>query len=65
MSDQFLYSSVLAKGYQNVLTRLLVGVVVNALAEFAPDLKRSIHESVHDPVRQGDFQFPVSAFAGS
>ena len=37
--------SVLPKGYQSVLTQAWVGVVVDALAEFAPDVKRMIHKN--------------------
>ena len=39
------YPSVLPKGYQSVLTQAWVGVVVDALAEFAPDVKRMIHKN--------------------
>jgi hypothetical protein len=37
------YPSVLTKGYQNVVTQAWVGVVVDALAEFAPDIKQMLH----------------------
>ena len=40
--------SVLPKGYQSVLTQAWVGVVVDALAEFAPDIKRMIHKNKAD-----------------
>jgi len=36
--------SVLTKGYQSMVTQAWVGVVVDALAEFAPDIKRMIHK---------------------
>ena len=37
--------SVLTEGYQNVVTQAWVGVVVDALAEFAPDIKRMLHKN--------------------
>jgi hypothetical protein len=40
--------SVLPKGYQSILTQAWVGVVVDALAEFAPDIKRMIHKHKAD-----------------
>ena len=42
------YPSVLTKGYQSVLTQAWVGVVVDALAEFAPDIKRMLHKNKAD-----------------
>jgi hypothetical protein len=36
--------SVLTKGYQSVITQAWVGVVIDALAEFAPDIKRMIRK---------------------
>jgi hypothetical protein len=33
---------VLPKGYQSMVTQAWVGVVVDALAEFAPDIKRML-----------------------
>lgn len=39
------YPSVLTKGYQSVVTQAWVGVVVDALAEFAPDIKRMLHKN--------------------
>ena len=39
------YPSVLPKGYQSVVTQAWVGVVVDALAEFAPDIKRMLHKN--------------------
>jgi hypothetical protein len=38
-------TSVLTKGYQSVVTQAWVGVVVDALAEFAPDIKRMLHKN--------------------
>ena len=40
--------SVLTKGYQSMVTQAWVGVVVDALAEFAPDIKRMLHKSKAD-----------------
>lgn len=37
--------SVLTKGYQNVVTQIWIGVVIDALAEFAPDVKRILHRN--------------------
>lgn len=37
--------SVLTKGYQSMVTQAWVGVVVDALAEFAPDIKRMLHKN--------------------
>ncbi len=42
------YSSVLPKGYQSVVTQAWVGVVVDALAEFAPDIKRMLNKKKAD-----------------
>ncbi len=42
------YPSVLPKGYQSVVTQAWVGVVVDALAEFAPDIKRMLHKHKAD-----------------
>jgi hypothetical protein len=42
------YSSVLPKGYQSVVTQAWVGVAVDALAEFAPDIKRMLHKNKAD-----------------
>ena len=42
------YPSVLPKGYQSVVTQAWVGVVVDALAEFAPDIKRVLHKHKAD-----------------
>ena len=42
------YPSVLPKGYQSVVTQAWVGVVVDALAEFAPDIKRMLHKNKAD-----------------
>jgi hypothetical protein len=42
------YPSVLTKGYQSVVTQAWVGVVVDALAEFAPDVKRMLHKKKAD-----------------
>jgi hypothetical protein len=36
---------VLPKGYQSMATQAWVGVVVDALAEFAPDIKRMFHKN--------------------
>jgi hypothetical protein len=36
---------VLTKGYQSMVTQAWVGVVVDAIAEFAPDLKRMLHRN--------------------
>ena len=41
-------TTVLRKGYQNVVTQAWVGVVVDALAEFAPDIKRMFHKNKAD-----------------
>jgi hypothetical protein len=38
------YPSVVTKGYQSVVTQAWIGVVINALAEFAPDVKRMLHK---------------------
>jgi hypothetical protein len=38
-------SSVLTRGYQSMVTQAWVGVVVDALAEFAPDIKRMLHKN--------------------
>jgi hypothetical protein len=38
------YPSVLTKGYQSVVTQAWVGIVIDALAEFAPDIKRMLHK---------------------
>ena len=40
--------SVLTKGYQSMVTQAWVGVVVDALAEFAPDIKRMFHKNKAD-----------------
>ena len=40
--------SVLTKGYQSMVTQAWVGVVVDALAEFAPDIKRMLHKNRAD-----------------
>jgi hypothetical protein len=40
--------SVVTKGYQSVITQAWVGVVVDALAEFAPDIKRMLHKNKGD-----------------
>jgi hypothetical protein len=40
--------SVLPRGYQSVVTQAWVGVVVDALAEFAPDVKRMLHKNKAD-----------------
>jgi hypothetical protein len=37
--------SVLTKGYQSMVTQAWVGVVVDALAEFAPDIKRKFQKN--------------------
>src|SRR5271156_3895611 len=42
------YHSVLTKGYQSVVTQAWVGVVVDTLAEFAPDIKRMFHKNKAD-----------------
>jgi hypothetical protein len=42
------YPSVLTKGYQSVVTQAWVGVVVDALAEFAPDIKRMFNKNKAD-----------------
>jgi hypothetical protein len=42
------HPSVLPNGYQSMLTQAWVGVVVDALAEFAPDIKRMIHKNKAD-----------------
>ncbi len=42
------YPSVLPKGYQSVVTQAWVGVAVDALAEFAPDIKRMLHKNKAD-----------------
>jgi hypothetical protein len=39
---------VLPKGYQSMATQAWVGVVVDALAEFAPDIKRMLHKNKAD-----------------
>ena len=41
-------TSVLPRGYQSMVTQAWVGVVVNALAEFAPDIKRKFHRKGPD-----------------
>ena len=38
------YPSVVTKGYQSVVTQAWVGIVIDALAEFAPDIKRMLHK---------------------
>ena len=40
--------SALTKGYQSVVTQAWVGVVVDALAEFAPDIKRMLRKNKVD-----------------
>jgi len=40
--------SVLTRGYQSMVTQAWVGVVVDALAEFAPDIKRMIRKNKAD-----------------
>jgi hypothetical protein len=40
--------SVLTRGYQSMATQAWVGVVVDALAEFAPDIKRMFHKNKAD-----------------
>ena len=41
--------SVLTRGYQSMVTQAWVGVVVDALAEFAPDIKRMLRKNkAHD-----------------
>jgi hypothetical protein len=40
--------SVLPKGYQSMVTQAWVGVVIDALAEFAPDIKRMLHKNKAD-----------------
>src|SRR5580700_11973603 len=40
--------SVLIKGYQSVVTQAWVGIIVDALAEFAPDIKRMLHKKKAD-----------------
>jgi hypothetical protein len=40
--------SVLTKGYQSMVTQAWVGVVVDALAEFAPDIKRMLDKNKAD-----------------
>jgi hypothetical protein len=42
------YTSVLTKGYQSVITQAWVGVVIDGLAEFAPDIKRMLHKNKAD-----------------
>jgi hypothetical protein len=42
------YPSVLTKGYQSMATQAWVGVVIDALAEFAPDVKRMLHKHKAD-----------------
>jgi hypothetical protein len=42
------HPSLLPKGYQSVVTQAWVGVVVDALAEFAPDVKRMLHKNKVD-----------------
>ncbi len=39
------HPSVLPKGYQSMVTQAWVGVVVDALAEFAPDIKRMLNRN--------------------
>jgi hypothetical protein len=41
-------SSVLTRGYQSMVTQAWVGVAVDALAEFAPDIKRMFHKNKPD-----------------
>ena len=38
------YPKVLTKGYQSVVTQAWIGVVIDALAEFTPDVKRLLHK---------------------
>jgi len=40
--------SVLTRGYQSAVTQAWVGVVIDALAEFAPDIKRMLHKKKAD-----------------
>ena len=40
--------SVLTRGYQSMVTQAWVGVVVDALAEYAPDIKRMFHKKADD-----------------
>jgi hypothetical protein len=40
--------SVLTKGYQSVVTQAWVGVVIDGIAEFAPDIKRMLHKNEAD-----------------
>lgn len=40
--------SVLTRGYQSMVTQAWVGVVVNALAEYAPDIKRMLRKNKGD-----------------
>ncbi len=40
--------SVLTRGYQSMVTQAWVGVVVDALAEFAPDIKRMLNKNKAD-----------------
>jgi hypothetical protein len=40
--------SVLTRGYQSMATQAWVGIVVDALAEFAPDIKRMFHKNKAD-----------------
>jgi len=42
------YPSVLTKGYQSVVTQAWVGVVIDALAEFAPDIKGMLRKNKSD-----------------
>jgi hypothetical protein len=42
------YPSVLTKGYQSMVTQAWVGVVIDALAEFAPDIQRMFHKNKQD-----------------
>jgi len=39
---------VLTRGYQSVVTQAWVGIVVDALAEFAPDIKRMLKKNKAD-----------------
>jgi hypothetical protein len=34
--------TIMVKGYQNVFTQAWVGVVINGIGEFAPDIKNKI-----------------------
>jgi hypothetical protein len=42
------YPSVLTKGYQSVVTQAWVGVVIDGIAEFAPDMQRMLHKNKAD-----------------